>query len=691
MGEPINDAGGLTAGQPDRVRGLDGPQGGGADTPQGTAGRKSGAKGGTRTRPKTKAAEPEAHTESGETRSPPGGPPPEPKPKPSDPADGGLLSALSSLTADGLERLSQRLTAVTVESQKLGLGALAQAETASSRPVRPDPYGLTPYFAEVATRLAADPEKLVAAQMSFASGLSQIWMDAMKGVMGEDVPPAPKDKRFADPDWSAMPVFDIMRRVYLHTSGWMNGLIDSVDGVDDLTRRKARFFTEQLSDAVSPSNFLMTNPVALREMILSEGVSVERGMANLQRDLARGHGRLNVTQVDGTPFKVGETVAVTPGKVVWRCELFELLQYNPTTDTVLEVPLLIFPPWINKFYILDLREDNSMIRWLTGQGHTVFVVSWVNPGPELATKTFQDYSVDGTREAITQVLAATGTRKVNAVGYCIGGTLLASTMCAMAEQGDERINTVTFFASQQDFIEAGDLRVFTDDAALQYIRDEIDAAGGVLDAAVMAETFNFLRANDLVWSFHVNNYLLGKDPKPFDLLFWNSDQTRMPRDLHLYYLDTFYRQNGLTEGKVQIDGITCDLSKVTVPVYMQSSQADHIAPYRSIFRGARQFGGPVRMIMAGSGHIAGVVNHPDAKKYQHWLPAAAPEDNAQIALPATVEEWERGLSEHKGSWWPDWHKWLAARSGGQVPARVPGDGALPVLGDAPGDYVKVMS
>jgi polyhydroxyalkanoate synthase subunit PhaC len=622
---------------------------------------------------------------------PPAPPPPGPASGPAGTADAGLLAALSGLSAEGLERLSQKLTALTVESQKLGLDMMARSDTTSHRPVRPDPYGLTPYFADVATRLAADPEKLVAAQMSFASGLSQIWIDTMKGLMGEEVPPAPKDKRFADPDWAALPVFDMMRRVYLHTSGWMNGLIASVEGVDDLTRRKALFFTEQLSDAISPSNFLMTNPVALREMIATEGASVERGMANLQRDIARGNGRLSVTQVDAAPFKVGETVAVTPGKVVWRCELFELLQYSPTTETVFETPLLIFPPWINKFYILDLREDNSMIRWLTGQGHTVFVVSWVNPGPELATKTFQDYSVGGTREAIKQVIAATGVEKVNTVGYCIGGTLLASTMCAMAEQGDSRINTVTFFASQQDFVEAGDLRVFTDDAALQYIRDEIDAAGGVLDAAVMAETFNFLRANDLVWSFHVNNYLLGKDPKPFDLLFWNSDQTRMPRDLHLYYLDTFYRQNGLTEGKVLIDGIVCDLSKVKVPVYMQSSQADHIAPYRSIFRGARQFGGQVRMIKAGSGHIAGVVNHPDANKYQHWLPAAAPEAEAQTPLPATVEAWESGLVEHRGSWWPDWHRWLSARSGARITARVPGDGALPVLGDAPGDYVKVMS
>jgi polyhydroxyalkanoate synthase subunit PhaC len=606
-------------------------------------------------------------------------------------AEEGLLAALSALSPEGLERLSKRLASVTVDSQKLGIDLMGKQGAGNNRPTRPDPYGLSPYFADVATRLAADPEKLVAAHHSFASGLSQIWIDSVKGMMGEKAPPAPKDKRFTDPDWDALPAFDLMRRVYLHTSSWMNGLIDSVDGIDDLTRRKARFFTEQLGDAVAPSNFLLTNPVALREMIKTEGATVERGLANLQRDLDRGNGRLNVSQVDATPFKVGETVAVTPGKVVWRCELFELLQYNPTTETVFETPLLIFPPWINKFYILDLREDNSMIRWLTSQGHTVFVVSWVNPGPELATKTFQDYSIDGTREAIAQVIKATGVKSVNTVGYCIGGTLLASTMCAMAEQGDDRINSVTFFASQQDFVEAGDLRVFTDDAALQYIREEIDAAGGVLDAAVMAETFNFLRANDLVWSFHVNNYLLGKDPKPFDLLFWNSDQTRMPRDLHLYYLDTFYRQNGFTEGKVVLDGIVCDLSKVTVPVYMQSSKADHIAPYRSIFRGARQFGGPVRMIMAGSGHIAGVVNHPAANKYQHWLPPVAPEDDKQMPLPDTVDDWEPLLSEHKGSWWPDWHRWLAARSGPQIQARMPGDGGLPVLGDAPGDYVKVMS
>jgi polyhydroxyalkanoate synthase subunit PhaC len=609
-----------------------------------------------------------------------------PPPKPAT-----LAETLASLSPDSLERLTKRLNDLTLESQKLGMGMVNRSENTSNRPFRADPYGLTPYFADVATRLAGNPEKLATAQQEFFQGLSQIWIDSVKTMMGEQAAPEPKDKRFADPDWGALPAFDMMRRVYLHTSGWMNDLMDSVEGVDDLTRRKARFFTQQLADAFAPSNFLMTNPVALREMLATEGESVARGIANLQRDLQRGKGRLSVSQVDERPFRVGETVAITPGKVVYRGTLFELLQYNPTTETVLEIPLLIFPPWINKFYILDLREDNSMIRWLTAQGHTVFVVSWINPGADLATKTFQDYADQGTREALAQVIAATGVKKVNTVGYCIGGTLLASVMCAMAEQGDDRINTATFFASQQDFVEAGDLRVFTDDAALQYIRDEIEAGGGVLDAAVMAETFNFLRANDLVWSFHVNNYLMGKDPKPFDLLFWNSDQTRMPRDLHLYYLDTFYRQNGLTEGKVVLDGITCDLSKVTTPIYMQSSKADHIAPYRSIFRGARQFGGPVRMIMAGSGHIAGVVNHPDAMKYQHWLPAAEPEADEQVRFPATVETWEAGLSEHKGSWWPDWHRWLAARSGPQIPARQPGDGGMQVLGDAPGDYVRVMS
>jgi polyhydroxyalkanoate synthase subunit PhaC len=598
-----------------------------------------------------------------------------------------LMGVLADQTLDSLENLSKSLGDIVAKSSLLGAVSLEKTlSDENARPFRPDPYGMAPYAADVATRLVGDPEKFAAAQLALWKGYAEIWGEMVKSASGEKPDPGPKDKRFADQDWHDLPMFDLLRRTYLHTSNWFTSLADYVDDVDDMTRRKSSFFAKQMADAFAPSNFLMTNPVALRETFKTGGANLVKGFANLEADLARGKGRLTPQQVDERPFKIGQNIAVSPGKVVWRGEIFELIQYNPTTATVFETPILFFPPWINKFYILDMRQDNSMVKWLTEQGHTVFVVSWLNPGPEHADKTFEDYMRLGIFEALDAVHAATGRKKVNTVGYCIGGTLLASTMALMAKSDDDRINSATFFASQQDFEEAGDLRIFTDDAAIQYIKDEIEAGGGVLDAAVMGETFNFLRANDLVWSFVVNNYLMGKDPKPFDLLFWNADQTRMPKALHLFYLDNFYRKNRMSKGEMVLDGQQVSLKDVTTPIYMQSSKEDHIAPWRSIFRGARLFGGPVRMILAGSGHIAGVINHPDAQKYQHWLPR-----EKDMLLPETATEWEASLSEHKGSWWPDWASWLAERSGHQVPARVPGDGELQPIGDAPGTYVLVKS
>jgi polyhydroxyalkanoate synthase subunit PhaC len=595
-----------------------------------------------------------------------------------------LMDILKGQNLETLETLAKGLAELTGRVSTVGGKVVKDAMAEDARPFKPDPYGLGPYAADVASRLAGDPEKMLAAQQALWGGYAEIWMDAIKAMMGEAPASASptKDKRFADADWQTIPMFNLLQKTYVHTANWFTGLVDQVDGIDDMTRRKATFFNKQLADAFSPSNFLMTNPVALREALRTGGQSLVRGIANLEADLERGKGRLTPSQVDERPFKIGENIAVSPGKVIWRGEILEIIQYAPTTQTVFETPILFFPPWINKFYILDMRQDNSMVKWLTEQGHTVFVVSWLNPDASHATKTFEDYSRLGISEALDAVQKATGVRQINTVGYCIGGTLLASTMAMMAKTGDDRVKSATFFASQSDFEEAGDLKVFTDDAALQYIQDEIEHAGGVLDAVIMGETFNFLRANDLVWSFVVNNYLMGRDPKPFDLLFWNADQTRMPRDLHLFYLTNFYRQNKLAKGEMTMNGHLLDMGEVTTPVYMQSSKEDHIAPWRSIYRGAKLYGGPVRMILAGSGHIAGVINHPAAVKYNHYLPA----DNL-ATLPATADEWFGGLTEHKGSWWPDWAKWLEVRSGPQVPARVPGDGGLAVVCDAPGTYV----
>jgi polyhydroxyalkanoate synthase len=391
---------------------------------------------------------------------------------------------------------------------------------------------------------------------------------------------------------------------------------------------------------------------------------------------------LAISQTDLDAYKVGENVATTPGKVVYRNRVFELIQYAPTTEKVHEVPLLIFPPWINKFYILDLQPKNSMIKWLTDQGHTVFLVSWVNPGEDMAEVSFEDYMREGIYEAVDAVTKAAGVDRMNTVGYCVGGTLLAAALAHMAKKGDTRIQSATFFASQADFKFAGDLLVFSDEQGIKFLEEKMDQAGGVLDAQTMADTFNALRSNDLIWNYVVDNYYIGKQPPPFDLLYWNADQTRMPKALHLFYLRKFYRDNALTEGKLSVMGEQLSLKDVTIPIFMQSSKEDHIAPCNSVYRSALAFGGPVEFIVAGSGHIAGVINHPAAKKYQYWT---------NPNLKGALEDWQAFAHEHPGSWWPHWDAWLTKISGEDVDARRPGDGELQPLGDAPGEYVKVRS
>ena len=589
-----------------------------------------------------------------------------------------LHTLIAKQTLEDIEKLSENLRFAAVTGSKIGSSIAGMTKDYFEKHPKMDPLGLAPYTAEVTSKIASKPEQILDAQQKLWNGYAEIWADMVKNGFNDN---PVEDKRFNSPEWQSNIMFDMLRRTYLHTSNWLLDLVNSVDDVDDLTKRKASFFTQQMANAFSPANFLLTNPVALKEMYLSQGESVVRGMTNMLADFQRGNGQLSLSQTDLDAFQLGKNIAITPGKVVYRGKVFELIQYSPTTEKVFEIPLLFFPPWINKYYVLDLREDNSMIKWLVAQGFTVFVVSWVNPTAELAEFGFEEYVDHGVLEAINAVQSATKSKKINCVGYCIGGTLLATAAAYMAQIGDDRINSVTFFASQQDFIESGDLKIFTDDAAYKFIADEIEYGGGVLDAKVMTDTFNYLRSNDLIWSFVINNYLMGKTPKPFDLLYWNSDQTRMPKALHLFYLDKFYRNNDFAEGRLLIHGKKLDLKDVNFPVYMQASKEDHIAPYRSIFRGAKLFGGEVRMILAGSGHIAGVVNHPDANKYQHWLP----KDGAVI--PNNVDDWFNSLTEHKGSWWNDWNKWLGTHSGKKVKPRKPGDGGLEIICDAPGTYV----
>jgi polyhydroxyalkanoate synthase len=604
----------------------------------------------------------------------PPGPPPSPEPPPLTPEQRAQI-----------ETLSMNLARAAMTAQ----GAIAEmALKNADRPaaLSPDPFHVAPALTEVMGRLAAQPDKLMRAQADLFTRYVDLWQASARRLAGEAPPPsaqAPRgDKRFLAPEWSENPVFDVIKQSYLITSAWLNELVSSVEGVEPMTKRRVEFFTRMLTDALAPSNFLTSNPEALKALVESGGESLVRGMENFAADLERGGGQLAIAQTDYQMFKIGENVATAPGKVVFRNELIELLQYSPTTDEVFEIPLVIFPPWINKFYILDLRPENSMIRWLTGQGFTVFVASWVNPDPKLAEKTFEDYMRDGVYAGVAAAMDQCGVGRVNTVGYCIGGTLLSATLAHMAAKGVQPIASATFFAAQQDFSEAGDLLLFTREDWLKDLEKKMDEGGGVLSGQTMADTFNALRANDLIWSFFVNNYLLGKEPRPFDLLFWNSDQTRMPRTLHLFYLRRFYGENALAKGELELDGVRLNLKDVKTPIYVQSSKEDHIAPARSVYRGARLFGGPVSFMMAGSGHIAGVINAPAARKYQHWT---------NEALPPTLEEWQAGAVEHPGSWWPHWAEWLKARSGKLVPARDPAKGKLAPLGEAPGEYVKVKS
>jgi len=593
---------------------------------------------------------------------------------------------------------ARNMMQVGQQSQKL-LADFIKRQSAKGAGQGPmDPLNLTSTFTALLKSMAANPAVMMEAQFQLWREYMGLWERTATRMLGGDakpvVAPASGDKRFRDKDWEENQVFDFIKQSYLLTANWMQETTAKATGdLDAKTRKRIEFYTKQFADAIAPTNFVLTNPEVLRTTLQSNGENLVKGLNNLLEDLDSESGQLSIRQ-SADAFRIGENIATAPGKVVFRNALIELLQFEPTTEKVYEKPLLIFPPWINKFYILDLRPENSFIRWAVNQGYTVFVASWVNPDRKLAQKTFQDYMREGIFAALDAVKDATGVEKVNTIGYCIGGTLLSATLAYMAATKDERVNSATFFAAQADFSEAGDLQIFIDDEQLESMKQTMEAAGGVLEGKKMGTTFNMLRANDLIWSFVVSNYLLGKEPAPFDLLYWNSDTTRMPEATHLFYLREFYKNNALSQGKMSFDNVKLDLKKVKAPIYLQSAKEDHIAPFRSVYKSTQLFGGPVRFIIAGSGHIAGVINPPSAKKYQYWTndAAGAGTDGKIVGpYPATVEEWQAGTTEHPGSWWGDWDAWLSKISGKKVAARVPGDGKLKVLGDAPGEYVKVKA
>ena len=595
-------------------------------------------------------------------------------------------AAIPGLSTAESERMQVALKDIAERSQKLLQDFAERYRAEGPQPV--DPMHLTRTFMDFTAKMVANPDRLVQAQIELWQQYMKLWQATAQRMMGQAAEPlaepAKGDKRFNDPAWKDEVVFDYLKQSYLMTARWVQSTLKRVEGVDEKTAQKVDFYTRQFIDAMSPSNFALTNPQVVKATVESKGENLLKGLQNLLTDLERGKGQLAIRQTDMEAFKVGENVATSTGKVVFQNELMQLLQYAPATAEVHQVPLLIVPPWINKFYILDLKPENSFIKWATEQGYTVFVISWVNPDERLSQLTFEDYIRLGPLAALDAIEQAIGERRVSAIGYCIGGTLMATALAYMAARHDDRIVACTFFTAQVDFSEPGELGVFIDEDQLARV-EELMSRKGYLEGSEMATTFNMLRANDLIWSFVVNNYLMGKDPFPFDLLFWNADATRMPGAMHSYYLRNMYQNNLLVQpGGLTVDNVPIDLRKIAIPVYLQAGKEDHIAPAKSVYKATQLFSGPVRFMLAGSGHIAGVVNPPRNRKYQHWL-------NETAKNPATLDEWREGAKEFPGSWWNDWDKWLSALSGPKVPARVPGEGGLPALEDAPGSYVKVRT
>jgi poly[(R)-3-hydroxyalkanoate] polymerase subunit PhaC len=531
----------------------------------------------------------------------------------------------------------------------------------------------------------SDPQRALELQTSLGRDYLELWGGAAKRMAGEPsapmVAPDPKDKRFADPEWSQNQFFDFLKQIYLLTVQWSERLVREAE-VDEQTRQRAAFYVKQIGNAIAPSNFVLTNPELLRETLAAKGENLVRGMQMLAEDIRAGHGNLKIRQSDPGVFEVGRNLALTPGKVIFQNELIQLLQYEATTPDVLKVPLLIVPPWINKFYILDLTPEKSFIKWCVDSGITVFVVSWVNPDGKLAEKSFEQYMREGVMVALDAVEAATGEKQVHTIGYCVGGTLLAITLAYLAAKQDNRVLSATLFTAQVDFTYAGDLMVFVDKDRIAQLEEHMREQG-YLEASSMATAFNLLRSNDLIWPYVINNYMRGKKPLAFDILFWNSDATRMPAANHSFYLRNCYLDNNLSRKKMEIAGVTLDLKNVKVPIYNLATREDHIAPAKSVLYGSQFFGGPVKYVLAGSGHIAGVINPPGKQKYQHWT--------GKDPSGSDVDHWLASAEEHPGSWWPDWLQWLKGQGAETVPARAIGSGKLKAIEDAPGSYVKVKS
>ena len=564
--------------------------------------------------------------------------------------------------------LMQRFLSSQTDATKIGMG---------------DTSTLGFDFVDLMTKMMTDPTAVARAQIDLFNQSLAVWQKTAERMFVPQAPDAdkPKDKRFKHPDWTENAIFSFVKDSYLVAAKSILSTVREIKGMDNAAARKVDFYTRQFVDALSPSNFVATNPEVLTATLESGGQNLLRGLENLLSDLGRGAGRLSITMTDMSAFRLGENIATTPGKIVYQNNLMQLIQYAPSTQAVRRRPLLIVPPWINKFYVLDLKPKNSFIKWAVDQGHTVFVISWVNPDEKLAEKSFEDYMLEGPVAALDAIERATGERRVNAVGYCLGGTLLASTAAYLAAKNDDRLASATYFVTLVDFTDVGDMAVFIDNEQLASLERRMRERG-YLEAEDMATSFNMLRANDLIWSFVINNYLLGKEQVPFDLLFWNSDSTRMPAAMHSFYLRKMYQQNLLAKpGGVTLAETPIDLSKIKIPTFILSTREDHIAPWKSTYAATHLYSGPIKFVMSAAGHMAGVISAPGSK-YGHWT-----NDN----LPASPDEWFSGATSHQGSWWPVWDEWITRLDPDRIPAREPGGGKLSIVEDAPGSYVRVRA
>jgi len=585
-----------------------------------------------------------------------------------------------------LDRMAQRWSEMMRVSGDIAaaLAEKTEKQQASWADAPIDPFNLRDGWMAMLENVFQQPEKLTEAQLDLWGKYMTLWdstMVRMTGGQSADVIETdPADRRFKAPAWKQDATFGFIRQSYLLMSRWLMQMVEqNSNALDQKTAKKLQFFTRQFVDALSPTNFAITNPEVLQATIETGGQNLIRGMKNLLADIKRGQ----MTMTDENAFKLGENIATAKGQVVYRNKMMELIHYAPAGKTTFKTPLLIVPPWINKFYILDLRADNSFVRWCTEQGHAVFMVSWVNPDASLKDVGFEDYMQDGILAALDAIKEQTGEPDANIIGYCIGGTVLTMTLSWLkAKKKTGRVKSATFFTTLIDFENAGDLKLFVDEQQLEHISDRM-AKQGFMDAEGLRVTFNMLRANDLIWSFVVSNYLMGREPFPFDLLYWNSDSTNLPAHMHEFYLRHLYLKNELAKpNTLTIAGVKMDVGTIDTPAYFLSTREDHIAPWKATYAGAKLFSGPVKFTLAASGHIAGVANHPGAKKYCFWT---------ADKMPDKPDAWLEKAKQADGSWWPHWQEWLKAYTGPQVPAIDPEKGPLKPLAAAPGTYVRTKA